>query len=113
MSWTNELVIEAASEVLGIPASVLASLRAGEMVAVPRHCDYLPEKRAYRVVLLASYCGDDDPSCAPDLPCIECLKMCNIFSFADGMKRSDGSWQYQRDLLAAAQPRRDEGNGDG
>nr|BDD47652.1 hypothetical protein 1 [bacterium] len=30
------------------------------------------------VLLLASYCGDDNPNCTDTKPCDECLKMCNI-----------------------------------
>lgn len=30
------------------------------------------------VLLLASYCSDDNPKCTDTKPCDECLKMCNI-----------------------------------
>jgi hypothetical protein len=30
------------------------------------------------VLLLASYCGEDNPNCTNIKPCDECLKMCNI-----------------------------------
>jgi hypothetical protein len=30
------------------------------------------------VLLLASYCGDDNSNCTDAKPCDECLKMCNI-----------------------------------
>jgi hypothetical protein len=32
----------------------------------------------YPILLLASYCGGDNIECTEELPCIECLKMCNI-----------------------------------
>ena len=37
-----------------------------------------PEKTHTPVLLLCSYCGDDDPDCTNEVPCEECLKMCNI-----------------------------------
>jgi hypothetical protein len=30
-------------------------------------------------LLLASYCGDDDPDCTEARPCGDCLAMCNVF----------------------------------
>jgi hypothetical protein len=30
------------------------------------------------VLILASYCGDENPNCTDIKPCDECLKMCNI-----------------------------------
>ena len=30
------------------------------------------------VLLLASYCGDEESNCTDTKPCNECLKMCNI-----------------------------------
>lgn len=36
-----------------------------------------PHKR--KVLLLASYCGDDYPDeCSEECPCNECLRMCNV-----------------------------------
>jgi len=35
-----------------------------------------PKKR--QVLLLASYCGNDNPNCSEERPCYECLQMCNI-----------------------------------
>jgi len=35
------------------------------------------------VLLLASYCGDDNPNCTDTKPCDECLKMCNIAFIED------------------------------
>lgn len=34
-----------------------------------------PRKR--RVLLLASYCGTDNPECTENKPCVDCLQMCN------------------------------------
>lgn len=81
---------------LGIPASVLASLRAGEMVAVPRKL--LTEAHAcmrtcgWQLAPAAEQGTDDDGVLALAVADIEA-------QFGE--------------LLAAAQPRRDEGNGDG
>ncbi len=30
------------------------------------------------ILLLASYCGGDNPECSDNHPCIECLKMSNV-----------------------------------
>lgn len=30
------------------------------------------------LLLLTSYCGEDDEGCTDALPCYECLKMCNV-----------------------------------
>lgn len=32
----------------------------------------------YPMLLMASYCGYENPKCTDELPCKECLKMCNI-----------------------------------
>ena len=32
-----------------------------------------------KLLLLASYCGADDQKCSDDFPCVECLRMCNVF----------------------------------
>ena len=57
------------------------------------------------VLLLCSYCdGDDDPVCTNELPCIDCLKMCNVFPLDDdcqmlhGEHDSGGGWKYQWDM---------------
>lgn len=36
----------------------------------------------YRLLLLASYCGDGT-ACTEQLPCAECLEMCNLFEAKD------------------------------
>jgi hypothetical protein len=40
-------------------------------------------ERPRKVLLLASYCGDDDPTCTDDRPCVECLQMCNVFEVTE------------------------------
>ena len=32
----------------------------------------------YSMLLMASYCGGDNPKCTDELPCEDCLKMSNI-----------------------------------
>lgn len=59
----------------------------------------------YRVLLLASYCGDDDSTCTDDLPCMDCLKMCNIASMRGKPTDNLGGWDYNRDLAATGLPR--------
>ena len=78
-------VADAIVAALGIPASTLASLRAGEMVAVPRgDVEMLRLAAATVTSRLSDVCDA-------------------LVSSEERMLR----W------LAAAQPRRDEGNGDG
>ena len=35
------------------------------------------------VTLLASYCGEEFVDCTDDMPCRECLKMCNNYELVD------------------------------
>ena len=58
-----------------------------------------------KVLLLASYCGDDDLSCTDDLPCLDCLKMCNIVTVRSRPTENLGGWDYNRDLAATGLPR--------
>ena len=39
-----------------------------------------------RVLLLASYCGDDNPGCSGTAPCPICLGMSNVFRLEEGAK---------------------------
>lgn len=48
------------------------------------------------ILLLASYCGDDDPNCTDHLPCLECLKMCNIASAKIEGLSVHGGWDCMR-----------------
>lgn len=34
--------------------------------------------KKYRMLLLASYCGDDNDKCSEDFPCSDCLAICNV-----------------------------------
>jgi hypothetical protein len=34
-------------------------------------------------LLLASYCGNDNPRCTNRRPCSDCLAMCNVFCVTD------------------------------
>jgi len=49
-----------------------------------------------RVLLLTSYC--DEEGCTDDLPCLECLKMCNTADLIGNMDlidiKVDGGWDY-------------------
>lgn len=59
-----------------------------------------------KVLLLASYCGPEDGSnCTDDLPCLECLQMCNIGSMFGGVSNNLGDWDYNRQLAATGLPR--------
>jgi hypothetical protein len=45
--------------------------------------DYPQFREKHELLLLASYCGDDNENCTESLPCNDCLAMCNVFD-ADG-----------------------------
>lgn len=64
------------------------------------------------VLLLASYCGDENPDCSDKVPCPDCLAMCNVYevdfegarylrSLAPG-RASVHAWK--RDLIAILRP---------
>ena len=42
-----------------------------------------PKKK--RVLILASYCGDDNSNCSQETPCNECLRMCNVADVVVGL----------------------------
>jgi hypothetical protein len=44
--------------------------------------------KEYDVLLLASYCGDDDPNCSDAKPCPECLSMCNVLRISGDALRA-------------------------
>lgn len=46
-----------------------------------------------RVLLLCSYCGEDNPECSDDSPCVECLQMCNVAE-VDGEINVLGGLEY-------------------
>ena len=47
-----------------------------------------------KVLLLASYCED----CTNDLPCAECLRMCNVADIPDGTPiTAIAGWDYMRE----------------
>lgn len=59
-----------------------------------------------KVLLLCSYCDDDTPGCTADLPCLDCLKMCNIVTMRGRPTDNLGSWDFNHDLLASGKPDR-------
>lgn len=50
------------------------------------------DKPTGAVLLLASYCGNDNPECSDACPCLDCLKMCNILIVETG--ENLGGWDY-------------------
>lgn len=36
-----------------------------------------------KVLLLASYCGNENLNCSDDNPCIDCLRMCNVLEISE------------------------------
>ena len=52
----------------------------------------LPRKR--RVLILASYCGGDDPNCTEQTPCNECLRMCNVAEVVVGLDDIIGQFEF-------------------
>jgi hypothetical protein len=54
------------------------------------------KKEKYRVLLLSSYCADNE-KCTDNQPCPECLQMCNVFlidSDVIGARSRLGSFEY-------------------
>ncbi|MBU0792296.1 MAG: hypothetical protein KKC55_17815 [Gammaproteobacteria bacterium] len=49
----------------------------------------------HRVLLLASYCGEDNSDCSDEHPCPECLKMCNV-ALIKGRPNVLGGMDYTR-----------------
>jgi hypothetical protein len=47
--------------------------------------DLLKPKKS-RVLLLASYCGTDNPECSDQCPCNDCLRMCNVAEVTVGLE---------------------------
>ena len=43
----------------------------------------------YPILLMASYCGDDNPKCTDELPCEDCLKMSNIVLISKNQVKSE------------------------
>lgn len=52
--------------------------------------------RRMRVLLLASYCGDDDPRCTDSVPCRDCLGMCNIIDMQGDILANHGDIDFAR-----------------
>jgi len=50
------------------------------------------------ILLLASYCGEDNPKCTDEVPCLECLKMCNVASANVEKLSVHGGWDYMRSI---------------
>lgn len=49
-----------------------------------------------RVLLLASYCGDDDPNCTESVPCRDCLGMCDIVDMRGAIVANHGAIDHAR-----------------
>lgn len=51
----------------------------------------------FKVLLIASYCGDVESGCTEDKPCVDCLGMCNTFEIdkeAIKMENYKGTLDY-------------------
>ena len=60
-----------------------------------------------RVLLLCSYCGDDNPECSNDFPCPECLQMNNVAEVdvdAIQIERVFGGLEYLKHLRDGKYP---------
>jgi len=55
----------------------------------------------YRVLILASYCGDDNPACSEAFPCSDCLAMCNVANMT-GTLDVLGGFNFLRDTRDGA-----------
>lgn len=50
-----------------------------------------------RVLLITSYCGEEDTNCTNEAPCINCLKMCNIVDMEGIITEEYGGYDYNYD----------------
>jgi len=56
-------------------------------------------KKGDRIIILASYCGEDNKNCSDDLPCRDCLGMSNIATITDDVGVDVlGGYEYIRGL---------------
>lgn len=79
----------------------VTALEAAGFVVVRREIDH----RIDRVLLLASYCGDDNAECTEQLPCAKCLDMCNIVTFSGRITANHGGYDANKEkitMVAAA-----------
>ena len=53
----------------------------------------LAKPRKRRVLLLASYCGEDDAGCTEEKPCNECLRICNVAEVVVGVDDVVGQFE--------------------
>jgi hypothetical protein len=54
--------------------------------------------RSRRVLVLTSYCSGV-PGCTDDLPCIDCLRMCNTVTMSGPLTDNRGGYDFQRDQI--------------
>ena len=54
-------------------------------------------RRGRRVLLLTSYCGEDNADCMDDFPCDECLKMCNVVEIDPDRAEVMGGFEYLKE----------------
>ena len=56
--------------------------------------------KKYRVLLLASYCGEDNDKCSEDFPCNDCLAMCNVVEvqLLNQKFKNLGGFEYLKDI---------------
>lgn len=50
-----------------------------------------------KVLLLASYCGGDPPTCTDETPCDDCLRMCNVAEVDDAGMEVIAGLDFLRD----------------
>lgn len=54
-------------------------------------------KKKRNILLLTSYCSDNETNCSNEKPCIDCLSMCNIFKVDEiDLKEYVGTLEYLR-----------------
>jgi hypothetical protein len=56
-----------------------------------------PSKR--KVLVLASYCGDDNEKCSDDIPCVDCLLMSNVAEVKVGVEHIVGCFDGSDDRI--------------
>lgn len=78
-----------------------------EKLAEAADSGLLQPRLVRRVLLLCSYCGDDNTECSDDFPCPECLQMNNVAEVdADAIQieRVIGGLEYLKDIRDGKNP---------
>ena len=89
----------AGADCAGAAAALADGVRAGMGSAGMSEAE-----RTGRVLLLASYCGTDNAKCTDGLPCLDCLRMCNIVTMRGLILENHGGWDENKRMRNIKRP---------